>query len=51
VAGVLQGGGGVYLNIKKGLTLRGEYRFQHASDPFNANDGINSHTLVLGVLF
>jgi hypothetical protein len=27
VAGVLQGGGGVYLNIKKGLTLRGEYRF------------------------
>ena len=51
VAGVLQGGGGVYLNIKKGLTLRGEYRYHHASDPFNHDDGINAHTFVLGVLF
>jgi hypothetical protein len=51
VTGVLQGGGGVYLNIKKGLMLRGEYRFHHASDPFNPDDGINAHTLVLGVLF
>ena len=51
VTGVLQGGGGVYLNIKKGLTLRGEYRFHHASDPFNHDDGINAHTFVLGVLF
>jgi opacity protein-like surface antigen len=51
VAGVLQGGGGVYQNIKEGLTLRAEYRYHHISDPFASDDGINAHTLILGVLF
>jgi hypothetical protein len=52
VAGVLQGGVGIYLALGKGWWLRGEYRFQHISDPFRKDDtGLNTNNLILGVLF
>jgi hypothetical protein len=51
LAGVLQGGGGVFLTLGKGWMLRGEYRFHHISDPFSHDDGINAHNFILGILF
>jgi hypothetical protein len=50
-AGVLQGGGGVYLDIGKGLLLRVEYRYQHISEPFISDAGLNTHNFALGVSF
>jgi hypothetical protein len=51
VAGTVQGGFGIEYFIGRGCWLRGEYRFNHISDPFNADPGINSHNLMLGVSF
>jgi hypothetical protein len=51
VAGVLQGGTGIYLPMGKGWLLRGEYRFQHISDPFEKDVGINTHNFILRVSF
>jgi hypothetical protein len=50
-AGLLQIGMGTYIKIAKRWWLRGEYRFQHISDPFYHGDGINTHTFVMGVSF
>src|SRR3990172_989352 len=43
LAGVIQGGGGIYLDIGKGLLLRAEYRIQHISEPFRDDAGLNNH--------
>jgi opacity protein-like surface antigen len=51
LAGLLQIGMGTYIRIAKRWWLRGEYRFQHISDPFYHGDGINTHTFVMGVSF
>jgi len=51
VAGLLQIGSGIHYYMGKGWLLRGEYRFKHISDPFQRDDGINTHSLVLGLSF
>ena len=51
VAGVLQGGVGIYLALGKGWWLRGEYRYQHISDPFRQDTGLDTNNFILGVLF
>ena len=51
VAGTLQGGLGIEYFIGKGCWVRGEYRFNHISDPFKSDPGINSHNFMLGVSF
>jgi len=51
VAGILQVGSGINYHIGKGWWLRGEYRFQHISDPFKTDVGINTHNFILGVSF
>ena len=51
VAGTIQGGLGIEYFIGRGCWLRGEYRFNHISDPFKLDPGINSHNLMLGVSF
>ncbi len=51
VAGTLQGGLGVDYSIAKGWGIRGEYRFNHVSDPFRPDPGINTHNFMLGFTF
>ncbi len=51
VAGTLQGGLGIEYWVAKGWALRGEYRFNHVSDPFRADPGINTHNFMLGLSF
>jgi len=51
VAGVLQGGTGIYLSLEKDWWLRWEYRYQHISDPFNRDSGLNTHNFILGLSF
>lgn len=42
---------GIEYWIAKGWPLRGEYRFNHVSDPFKADTGINTHNFMLGFSF
>jgi len=51
VAGTLQGGVGIEYFIAKGWAIRGEYRFNHVSDPFRSDPGINTHNFMLGFSF
>jgi len=51
LCGLLQCGSGVNIYIGKGLWLRGEYRFQHISEPFRRDSGLNSHNILLGLSF
>ncbi len=51
VAGVLHIGTGMDVSIGKGYSLRGEYRLEHLSDPFNHDEGINTHCFMLGVSY
>jgi opacity protein-like surface antigen len=51
VGGILQGGAGIYYNLGGRWALRLEYRFYHLSDPFKSDNGLNSHTALLGVSF
>lgn len=50
-AGLLQGGVGIQFLLGKGTFLRGEYRLQHISDPFNRDEGINTHSFLIGLSF
>jgi hypothetical protein len=50
-AGIVQGGGGIFYDMGKGLWLRGEYRFYHISDPFERDHGLNTHSFILGATF
>lgn len=50
-AGILQGGVGVQYHLKRETYFRGEYRLQHISDPFNRDEGINTHSFLLGLSF
>lgn len=50
-AGLLQAGTGINLSLGKGLWLRGEYRFQHISEPFRRDSGLNTHNVLLGISF
>ncbi|MGQ9644915.1 MAG: acyloxyacyl hydrolase [Thermodesulfobacteriota bacterium] len=50
-AGILQGGGGILYDQGKGFLVRVEYRFHHISDPFERDDGLNTHSFVLGFTF
>jgi len=49
--GILHAGIGFYYNLGKRLALRVEYRFYHMSDPFRNDEGLNSHTALLGISF
>jgi hypothetical protein len=49
--GILQGGGGIYYKLGKGLALRLEYRFSHISEPFKRDRGLNSDNVLLGISF
>jgi hypothetical protein len=51
LAGVLQAGTGIYIRIKKNLWLRGEYRYQHISDPLNQDAGLDTHSFITGLSF
>ncbi len=51
VAGTLQGGLGIEYSIARGWALRGEYRFNHISDPFRSDPGINTHNFMVGFSF
>jgi len=51
IAGILQVGSGISYHLGKELWLRGEYRFNHISDPFRRDSGINTHDLNLGISF
>jgi hypothetical protein len=51
VAGILHGGLGINYNIGKWFGIRGEYRFQHISDPFHKDFGFNTHNFILGLSF
>ncbi len=51
VAGILHIGTGMDVNMGKGYFLRGEYRLEHLSDPFNHDEGINTHCFMLGVSY
>ncbi|MBW2306411.1 MAG: outer membrane beta-barrel protein [Deltaproteobacteria bacterium] len=51
VVGILQTGTGFDFNIWKGWILRGEYRYQHISDPFKGDVGFNTHNFIFGVFF
>lgn len=50
-AGIIHGGGGVEILIKGGTALRWEYRLYHISDPFNHDQGINTHNFLIGLSF
>jgi opacity protein-like surface antigen len=50
-AGILQGGIGIFYKVGKRLILRGEYRFNHVSEPFRTDDGLNTHDFLLGISF
>lgn len=50
-AGILHGGTGIQIFLGNGRFLRGEYRLQHISDPFNHDEGINTHNFLLGLSF
>jgi len=50
-AGILQGGAGVLYDTGRGWWFRGEYRYNHISDPFEKDHGLNTHSFVLGVAF
>jgi opacity protein-like surface antigen len=49
--GTLQTGAGIYYSIAKGWAVRFEYRFQHMSEPFRTDKGLNTHNLLLGFSF
>ncbi len=49
VAGILQGGFGMNYSLGKKWGIRGEYRFQHISDPFHKDMGFNTHNFLLGI--
>ena len=49
VGGILQAGAGIYYNLGERWSLRLEYRFYHLSDPFKSDEGLNSHTALLGI--
>jgi len=51
LAGVLHAGTGMDVSLGKGYFLRGEYRLEHISDPFNHDEGINTHCFMIGVLY
>ena len=51
MAGIVQGGTGIHYHLGKGYWFRGEYRFQHISDPFNHDLGFNTHNFILGLSF
>jgi hypothetical protein len=51
INGTLQGGVGINYSIGKGWGVRGEYRFNHISDPFKGDPGINTHNFMLGFFF
>lgn len=51
VAGILHAGTGMDISLGKGYFLRGEYRLEHISDPFNHDEGINTHCFMLGVSY
>jgi len=51
LTGILQAGPGIYIRIKKGLWLRGEYRYQHISDPLHNDPGLNTHIFMMGLSF
>lgn len=51
IASILQIGSGIQCRIGRKWWLRGEYRYQHISDPFNGDSGLNTHNLIFGVSF
>lgn len=51
MGGLLQLGGGIDIYLKRGIWLRGEYRYIHISDPFRSDPGLNSHNILLGLSF
>jgi hypothetical protein len=50
-AGIAQAGTGIFYKIGNRWELRGEYRFNHISEPFRRDRGLNSHDFILGVSF
>jgi hypothetical protein len=48
-ASILQGGAGVLYKVGKSWAIRGEYRFNHVSEPFEKDRGINTHDFLLGL--
>jgi hypothetical protein len=51
LGGILQTGAGMFFNIGRGTALRVEYRLYHISEPFRADYGLNTHTVLLGISF
>lgn len=51
VTGILHIGTGMDISLGKGYFLRGEYRLEHISDPFNHDEGINTHCFLIGVSY
>lgn len=51
LTGIIQAGPGIYIKIKKGLWFRGEYRYQHISDPLHNDQGFNTHLFMMGLSF
>lgn len=51
VAGNVQGGLGISHYIGKGWGFRGEFRFNHISDPFKPDPGINTYNFLIGLSF
>ncbi len=51
VAGILHIGTGMNVSLRKRYLLRGEYRLEHISDPFNHDEGINTHCFLIGISY
>jgi opacity protein-like surface antigen len=49
--GILQAGTGFYYKLGRRVALRVEYRFYHISEPFRNDEGLNTHTALLGISF